>query len=385
MNVVVLDPQSSEGLASYDHNLCSNIPDSKIVLIGNEKYDYIDEQKEYEFYPSFKYKKYSQPFRTISYLNSLRYSVKYIVKQMPDIVHIQWLKVPRIDTLFLNKIKKENIPIVYTVHNILPHDSGNKYFKIFKHIYQNIADRLIVHTTETKRNLIDDFDIEEKKIVVIPHGLHKLKLDKALFEDKKEKIRRIMKKNNKIVFSFLGNLTYYKGFDLVIEAWEKSNILSKNKNLMLVVAGRNKYSSKLINRLNKYENVHFDIRELTNEEFEAYLELSDVVLLPYRRISQSGVLLSSINRSKPFIVSNVGGLTDPFKIDKNCGWIMDSIHWHSLEKEILKALQDYKNISASFFSELTWRKIKNAYSWKNIGYTTRKLYEQIYVKLRFSK
>ena len=50
---------------------------------------------------------------------------------------------------------------------------------------------------------------------------------------------------------------------------------------------------------------------------------SDVLLLPYKEISQSGVLLSGLKYKKTFIVSNVGGLTQPFNLGK-VGWVLEN-------------------------------------------------------------
>ena len=44
-----------------------------------------------------------------------------------------------------------------------------------------------------------------------------------------------------------------------------------------------------------------------------------MTLLPYRRISQSGVLFTALQLGVPVLVSDVGGLTDPLRYGA-VGW-----------------------------------------------------------------
>ena len=52
---------------------------------------------------------------------------------------------------------------------------------------------------------------------------------------------------------------------------------------------------------------------LSDNEFNDLIEKSDVLIFPYRKISQSGVLLTALAHRKPVLVSRVGGLTQPLK------------------------------------------------------------------------
>lgn len=63
------------------------------------------------------------------------------------------------------------------------------------------------------------------------------------------------------------------------------------------------------------------------------LRLSNVISLPYSKISQSGVLFSAIENDIPMIVSDVGGLSEPLSIG-NIGWILDEPTANNLYKEI---------------------------------------------------
>ncbi len=376
MKIVFIDPQSYEGLASYDHSLISNMLESKVILMGNKLFEFAKEERAYEFLPVFKYNRMMQPFKTLSYIKSLRTVMTEIVKEKPDAVHFQWFKAPKADLLLLKRVKRLGIPIVITAHNILPHDTEERYLSDYRKIYRS-ASRIIVHTDHSKSEMASLMRIKEEKISVIPHGTHRLRIDEEAFSECLNRIAKLLNKERRLVFSFLGHISYYKGIDLIIEAWENSKRLQKDEQILLLVAGRGNYPSNELSKLAKFDNVLLDIRGLSNEEFEAYLELSDAMLLPYRQISQSGIMLSAINRSKPFIVSKVGGLTDPFSYFKECGWIMDNHDWRSIEKAIYEAKVSLEKHSNTSDSEEGWKKLQEAYSWERIGQMTEELYEHV--------
>ncbi len=128
-------------------------------------------------------------------------------------------------------------------------------------------------------------------------------------------------------------------------------------------------------KLNGLKNVIIENRFLTNEEFENYLDLSDVVLLPYSKISQSGILLSLISKRKPILVSNLEGLKEPFKFGK-VGWILEELSSKNLAKkleEISRNLQEIEEIKKS----KVWNKLDEYYDWKSIGEKTTKMYKEV--------
>lgn len=174
-----------------------------------------------------------------------------------------------------------------------------------------------------------------------------------------------------MIFSLIGILNNYKGIDLLVEAWGNNEELYKNSNIKLIIAGKGEMD---FSKLKKLKNVIIMNRFLKDEEIEEIINQTDVALLPYKKISQSGVLLSMLAKRKPVLVSDVGGLTQPFEVG-NIGWVMDEVTSKELFEKIKLIIQEKGKIEEIKNNTKLWQKIENYYSWQTIGEKTKKLYE----------
>lgn len=362
-----VDPMSYHNLAGYDFELLSNLNKKiKVSFYANEKFNLsipgVNIKKIY---------KYSQKKglgKLISYLKSQIILLREIRKRKPDLVHFQWLKCPFIDYWLLAYIKKYS-RIIYTSHDAFTHDDEREYKASFIKLLK-IIDQVIVHTSTSKQDLMA-FLVQDK-IEVIKHGL--LKLEKY-FETGLEgqQLRRELQIGNETVFSALGTMDYYKGTDLLLEAWQSSATLRESKKVKLIIAGKNKMGLK--KEAIRAENVIFIDRFISDEEFYALIKLSDLIILPYRRISQSGLLLSAIAAEKKVLVSAAGELAQPFRYG-NIGWIVhknDPVGLRALLERLHERLEDVREPVA----QVIWSKVKAEYAWAGIGAQTSRLYQRI--------
>ena len=360
MKIFYIDPQSYNNLADYDRYLLSNIDVDKYFFCS-EKFNFeisgntkIDKCFCYNSLIGFR--------KIISYIKSIIYVLKNVKKHKPEIIHFQWLKIPQFDYFVLKNIKRvsRKTKIIFTAHNILPHNTGNKYKKIYEKIYSFI-DGIIVHGNKTKDNLLQKFSIDKNKVVVIPHGF--------LPREKKEKQKK--DDGDFITFSIIGSLSKYKGVDLLVEAWCTSEQLLESKNCKLLIAGAGKMDCLENIPLNK--NIELVNRFLSDEELDEIIEKTDISILPYRVISQSGVLLTMLAENKPVIVSNVGDITQPFEFAK-CGWILENIEVETIRNLLESIVKDKSEYTKIKNDTKMWAEIKQFYSWEDIGKKTQIFY-----------
>jgi glycosyltransferase involved in cell wall biosynthesis len=115
-----------------------------------------------------------------------------------------------------------------------------------------------------------------------------------------------------LVLLFFGYVRKYKGLDIIIEAFPK--ILSTNPKAKLLIVGEfyddPKEYFELIKKLKIEEQAKVINQFVPNEDVAKYYQAADVVILPYRSATQSGILNVAYGFYKPVIVTDVGGLAE---------------------------------------------------------------------------
>lgn len=372
--IMYIDCQSMSNLAIYDYGVLSEFTGS-IIYVCSKYYDYKSLANNIKQVKLFKYNKISNKLlKAISYLCSLFQLLLLIIKEKPNVIHVQWYRVPLLDYYFYSFIKKTTkAHFVFTAHNLLPHDSGHKYYNIFRNSYI-MFDRIIVHSDRTQKELCENFGITESKIKVVPHGILDIPVNENTIQNNLHEFYKQYDIKDKTVFLSLGFQTIYKGTDLLAKAWSEEKKLHSNNNIRLIIAGIQK--SIDISYLYQYSNVIVRNKRLSNEEFVFLLRHANVYLLPYRKISQSGALLTALKERVPVLVSKVGGLTDPFKI-ANIGWIIEPNDIDSLKNQLIYLSENKEEIIKIQKSKSKWDRISNYYSWKRISKRTFDIYSNL--------
>jgi len=100
--------------------------------------------------------------------------------------------------------------------------------------------------------------------------------------------------------------------DILIEAFPR--ILSEHQNARLLIVGEfyddPKEYFELIKKLKIEKQVKVINQFVPNEDVGKYYNSADVVILPYRSATQSGILNVAYGFNKPVIVTDVGGLAE---------------------------------------------------------------------------
>ncbi len=109
---------------------------------------------------------------------------------------------------------------------------------------------------------------------------------------------------------FYGFIRPYKGLDLLIEAMGRL----KNEDIHLTVAGEfwegKRETEDSIQSLGIQEKVELVPHYISEQDTAAYFVRADVVVLPYRSATGSGVVPIAYHYGKPVIATKVGGLPE---------------------------------------------------------------------------
>lgn len=366
-----VNPQSMLNLAIYDHQLLSNI-NGNIHYVCSKYYDYLPLPANVHQHCLFRYNHlHSNATKAISYLLTHIQLFFCLMLWQPEVIHIQWLRIPLFDFYFYKIIKSLlHCKIIFTAHNILPHDTGERHKKAFAKFY-SLADYIIVHSSSTKQELLSTFHIDNSKVRIIEHGILSLNSDPQKLQSVKSSLESRYQLAGKMVFSSLGHQYYYKGVDIIAKVWAETPELRENEHCRLLFAGRNRGVD--FSAVKDIKNVIVDDRMLSDEEFDYLLRNTDVHLLTYRTISQSGLLLTAISTETPILTTNVGGLTEPFSIAP-IGWVLDRLDEEHVRQQLLWLVNHPEEVEKVKNNKNGWNKLKEHYSWSRIGQLTQQLY-----------
>lgn len=148
---------------------------------------------------------------------------------------------------------------------------------------------------------------------------------------------------------FFGYIRRYKGLDVLLKSMPL--ILERAPDSKLLIVGEsyddpNQYAS-LIADLGLSDSVTMVDRFIPNEEVGDYYAKADLVILPYREATQSGILNIAYGFEKPVLVTNVGGLAE-FVDEEKTGLIVEPESPHALAEGVFRFLKlretvDFRN------------------------------------------
>lgn len=231
---------------------------------------------------------------------------------------------------FINKRLKKRILII--TENYISHE-GHFIDRWLTRIGLHHAKYLIALSQKVEDELKQNF--KNKKIYRSELPIYDHLSGNA--EDIKSLKRKFSISEDEKVLLFFGYIRKYKGLDILLEAL---NILkSESQKIKLIVAGEfyddKEFYSELIKKYDLEKRVIMQNEYIPNEKVKEYFLVSDVVVLPYRSATQSGILNLAYGFRKPVIVTRVGGLAE-FVIDQFTGLVVDEPKADSLANAIKK-------------------------------------------------
>lgn len=137
---------------------------------------------------------------------------------------------------------------------------------------------------------------------------------------------------------FFGLIRSYKGLDILLEAFGQLS-----DEYQLIIAGEpygsfSKYQS-ILDRLPNKDAVFTDLRYIRDSEVKNSFSAADLVVLPYRSATQSGISSVSYHFEIPMIVTDVGGLKETIG-DRGTGIVTSDSSPESIKKEIERFFAD---------------------------------------------
>lgn len=260
-----------------------------------------------------------------------------IARQRPDVVHVQWGFQPELDLLLWRLLKRLKIPLVATAHNLVPHAAGPADAARYGRLY-GTADALIVHSERSALALQARWSIPAERIAVAPHGPL---LEDVPALDRATARQRLGLPLDAELILFAGLIEPYKGLGDLIAAFRQ--VASRRPQARLVIAGKPNEPFEPYRRqlraLGVLDRATLDLRFLPEPDLAAYLCAADVVALPYRVTTASGLLFAARRFGRAVVATRVGDLAEVV-VDGESGWLVPPASPELLGAAIERILAD---------------------------------------------
>lgn len=295
--------------------------------------------------------------RILNSTNPLSYikTAREINGYKPDILIIPyWMSfmVPAFASVCL--LLKKRIKIVSLIHNAIPHE---KRFidKPLAKLFFNRCDAFIVLSEPVKRDLLSLR--KNAKVILYPHPIYNHYGDPV---DRNSACTQLDLKSDKKNLLFFGLIREYKGLDILIKAMERLD-----DSYQLIIAGESyggfeKYA-EIIDKLPYKENIKIYEQYIPDSMVSTLFSAADVLVLPYRSATQSGVIAIAYQMELPMIATDVGALGSSVKASQT-GLVVPSVS----DKEIATGIQEFfsEKERVNTYKE-NLKKEKNRLSWSN--------------------
>ena len=282
-------------------------------------------------------------------------TANFIKKQKPDFIVFRfWIPFmgPALGSI-ARMVRKSGIKVLAITDNVIPHEKRIGDAAFAKYFIKS-CDGFVTMSKAVMKDLENFTTTKHKKYLL--HPLY-TSFGEKLNKSDARKVLGIKGDVNLVLF--FGLIRKYKGLDMLLDAF---NELKENSNILLLIAGEF-YEDKqpYLDLIEKYQiqnQVILHAKFIANEDVKLYFSAADLVALPYRTATQSGVTQVSFHFEVPTLVTNVGGLGEIIPHQK-AGYVVEPNG-----KAIAESIKDYfTNHRMPLYTE-GMKQEKQKYDWK---------------------
>ncbi len=227
----------------------------------------------------------------------------------PDVVHLHCTN--QIALAYLILLRLTGVPVAVTAHVVTAHERTRVQDAVHRRIHR-LSPLIIAHSEHDRRRLLEEFAVDPGRVTVIAHGEYGFFARDAEPVGREAARRRLGLDPRDEVALFFGYIREYKGLDVLLDAWPA--VARARPRARLVVAGdpvrldaarRDALlaAARRVGAIHRFGYVPFS-------EVTTYFAAADVLVLPYRHVSQSGVLFLALSQGLPVLATRVGALPE---------------------------------------------------------------------------
>lgn len=373
LKVMMIDPWGVNNLSMFTNGLCGALENyvelnlyTNYYYIKNAGATYPVERVFFRFSQNMRGGAVRRAIRVLEYIIAYIMILRHYRRRQFDLVHIQWFLLNKVDMIFIKLLKKMGATIIFTAHNVVPHVNGNRYVPDLRRIYR-MVDKIIVHGQSIASDFTELFPDYAEKLFVQPHGPYE---SVARADVKQELIPEEMLTKVQgakgLVCLFCGYMFYNKGVDRLAKLWLDYYTESEH---ILIIAGRKTHYypelEELEPSIKRCNNIIYVDEYINDNLFSFFMQATDLVILPYRHASMSGVIFSAAAFSKAVLCTNVGAFSEYVR-DGLDGFIVDN-DAESLKAHMKDILGNSSRSMLSKMGEALQQNIEQNFSWSSIA------------------
>jgi D-inositol-3-phosphate glycosyltransferase len=254
--------------------------------------------------------------RSVAWVRGLRYLVGSL-RALPGarlsghrVAHFHFFHVGALEWFNVMLARAVGLRVVITAHDVDGFNQGSSKPWFTRSAYA-MASRVIAHSQVARRELVERLGVKEDKLDVILHGNYVDKVPSAITREMAR--ARFGFSPTQRVLLFFGHIKDVKGLDVLLRGFAIAR--ATDPSLHLLIAGRvwksdfSRYAA-LIEQHGLAPHCTLHIRYIEDAEAPYFYLCADLVVLPYLRIYQSGVVLEAMSHGSPVLVSDIPGMLE---------------------------------------------------------------------------
>jgi glycosyltransferase involved in cell wall biosynthesis len=263
--------------------------------------------------------------------------------------------------------------LVLTVHNVLPHDTPSASRDIIRR-NRDLAHLVIALTDHVAHDLREVLRIEVP-IAIVPHGVMFADAD---LPPRDRAVAELRLEGDPVVL-FAGLIRPYKGVDLLTEAWPSIRAAFPDATLLVVGRALGDEARRQLDALASLPGVRVTGGYVKMQALVNYHAASDVVVFPYRAISQSAALMSAVGLGRPSVVTPIPGFFEQASTLTSVTFA-DDVTGSAIARATIAALNDRDGRMAAAMDDRR-RVALSPLGWPSVGRATMAEYEKAIVGL----
>ncbi len=224
---------------------------------------------------------------------------RLLIEHGPHLVVIPWWTIfwSQCFGLIARYLRYRGIQVMFLCHNVVEHESVFWKVKLTRLVLSQCS-TFLVHTREEAARL--KALVPKARIAVHPHPIF----------NQFPPAKRSLPRRAQLELLFFGFVRPYKGLDILLESIH----LLKGEDVFLTIAGEWWGNGAKLRRLIEDKDLKGKVkvinRYISEQETAEFFSKADVVVLPYRSATGTGIIPLAYHYCKPVIATRVGGLPE---------------------------------------------------------------------------